>query len=87
MSPMSQRIFHYPDGNVVKEGDLVQTGNTPTAVVVTVIQPGTDDAEAFNCPSGGILIEESWGGTPSLTTMEPPDGIMWEDLVFIDRRK
>jgi hypothetical protein len=85
MNSATPKVFRYADGTVVMEGDRVKPPNVLTGVILSVIQPGSSDAEAYGCPDGGVLIEENWNGTPSLLLLEPPDGEQWEDLEFISR--
>ncbi|MBX3443200.1 MAG: hypothetical protein KF774_12410 [Planctomyces sp.] len=82
--------FHYYDGSPVRIGDRIYTGNVSNGkavegVVELIISPGSEDADAYSCPEGGILICEQWGDNQSLLLMTPPDGIEWEDLVLIER--
>ena len=86
MNSAAPRAFQYADGSVVMEGDRVKPPNTPTGVILTIIQPGSAEAEDYGCPNGGVLIEEDWNGTPSLLLVEPPDGKHWEELEFISRK-
>lgn len=85
MDSEAPRIFHYADGTVVMDGDHVKPPNTSTGVILSVFQPGSIEAEDYDCPDGGVIIEENWNGTPGLLVIEPPDGKHWEDLVFISR--
>jgi hypothetical protein len=85
MNSATPRVFRYADGTVVMEGDRVKPPNTSKGVILTIIQPGSSDAEAYGCPDGGILIEENWNGTPGLLLLEPSDREEWEDTVFISR--
>jgi hypothetical protein len=79
--------FHYYTGERVLEGDIIKTGNGKLGAVEKVIVSGSADSVAFSCPEGGVLINEDWDGTPSFLLLTPPDGVYWEDLVFIRRQK
>lgn len=85
MNTESFRFFHYSNGDIVKVDDVVRTGNKCVGKVVKIIQPLSPDAEHFNCPEGGILIEEEWKDAPSLLLLIPPDGSQWEDLLLFER--
>lgn len=81
-------VFHYRDGTTVELGDKVRTGNGNLGEIVCIMQPGSDDALAYDCEEeGGILIRESWNGVDSHMVEQPPDGPSWEDLTFLERSK
>jgi hypothetical protein len=84
--------YRYCTGQIVLEGDRIRTGNRNKkgvpieGVIQLILQPGSEDAEAYQAPDGGVLIEENWNGIPSLLVIEPekvPCG--WEDVEFIER--
>ncbi len=77
--------FLYWSHEEVCIGDIVKTGTGKDGVVVMLIAADSGDAEAYQCPDGGVMIEEDWDGTPSLLLMTPPDGEYWEDLDFVQR--
>ena len=77
--------FQYYTGQIVLPGDRVFTCTEHAGIVVLVIQPRSEEAEWYQTPDGGILIEEDWNGTPSLLLMRPPDGRYWEELELIAR--
>ena len=78
-------IFRYRNGVLVLPGDEVLYASEPH-VVELVMMPGTQDAEAFQCPDGGILLSRNVDGRLASNYLEePPDGSMWEDLDFIRR--
>lgn len=51
-------------------------------IVEMIIQPATKLSECFHCPEGGVMLLFADGGR---LLMEPPDGMQWEDLVFVRR--
>lgn len=53
---IASRVF-YDTGEIIKEGAIIFLDNHH-GVVEAVLDPGTDDAIAFNCSqNGGILIK------------------------------
>lgn len=50
-------MYVYYDGQHVKRGDRVHTGNT-NGVIVKVLQPCDPESIAYNCSEGGLLIRE-----------------------------
>ena len=55
---MSEIIFIYCDGSLVKRGDLVSVANHGRATVELLLQPGTQDSIKWQCfDTGGILIK------------------------------
>ena len=74
----------YMSGIEVMEGDVVGVhhgrGVVDEGVVLKVILPNTPDAEEWQSPRGGVLIEG--GGLGSFVTATPEDD---EDLVFVRR--
>jgi hypothetical protein len=80
------RTFRYNTGDEVLEGDFVIGAGGRPGRVVMIIQPGTSDANDFDCPDGGVLFMEVWGdGQESHVLMTPPDGEYWEDIEFLRR--
>ncbi|MEW4490927.1 hypothetical protein AB1L42_22795 [Thalassoglobus sp. JC818] len=84
---MNPVVFFYADGNEVREGDIIRTGNVRRAVVLKVIQPNSQDAKSYSCEEGGVLIEEYWENGPGLVVETKPDGIYWEDYELISRQQ
>jgi hypothetical protein len=87
-------FFRYHSGEAVNEGDSVRTayGDKTSIIyrygcVEKVISPDSDDSTNWNCPQGGVLVVEDWDGTSNRVLWTPPDGIYWEDLEFIHRRR
>lgn len=76
--------FHYYTGEVVRVGDHVRTGGGHTGIVVEIVLPGTELAQMFHAPDGGVLIQKDWEGSAGLF-MAAPDGRNWEDLELIRR--
>lgn len=77
--------FVYRTGDEVRVGDRVSTGSKRRGTVVQIIQRGSPAALDYQCPQGGVLIQEEWGSVRSLLLQEPPDGENWEDLDLIGR--
>ncbi len=73
----------YMSGIEVMEGDVVavlHNRESDEGVVLKVILPDTPDAEEWQSPRGGVLIEG--GGLGLFVTATPEDD---EDLVFVRR--
>ncbi len=77
-------MLRYRTGEEVQCGDVVLTGNRKVGFVKLIIPPGGVDGYDWECPDGGILIEEDWDGSPSLLAI-PVDAGDWDDLVFKHR--
>ena len=76
--------FRYRTGEEVRVGDKVRTGNQKSGIVKVVIRPGSRDCTDFNCPQGGILIEEDWDGVASLLLLTPDVAYWEEELDFLE---
>ena len=73
----------YMSGIEVMEGDVVavlHNRESDDGVVLKVILPNTPDAEEWQSPNGGVLIEG--GGLGLFVQIQPEDA---EDLVFVRR--
>ncbi|MCC7291903.1 MAG: hypothetical protein IT449_07570 [Phycisphaerales bacterium] len=79
-------MFRYTSGEEVHVGDVVLTGNNNnTGIIEQVLEPGTDEAKAFACPCGGVLIAEDWNGQKGYLSIEIPKDSCWEDVSFVRR--
>ncbi len=75
--------YKYMSGIEVMEGDVVAVHHNREAVegvVLKVILPNTPDAEEWESPNGGVLIEG--GGLGLFVQIHPEDA---EDIVFVRR--
>lgn len=76
----------YRTGEIVQPGDHIRTPRGD-AVIVRVLQPGTQDAIDFSCPKGGLLWQQSHaqrGGGRGLEAIESLDPKDWE-IEFVSR--
>lgn len=79
-------MYHYYDGQEVREGDIVLPGMRDNkGTVVKVLAPGTPEAKNMSAPEGGILIEVMWEDGPELFLLPCPDGENWEDVELVQR--
>ena len=78
-------MYRYSTGEEVRVGDCVLTaGGIRKGVVEKVIAPGTPDSMDYHCfTTGGVLINEDWGGKSSLLLTSPT--FEGEDLIFVER--
>ena len=77
--------FHYFSGEIVQLGDRVRVAGR-LGHVAEILRPGSDNSLAHDSPEGGILTIASWDGIESPMVWQPPDGELWEDLEFIERK-
>ena len=80
------REFHYFDSNVIRLGDLVCGPRDRMGWVDEIVQPGSQESQAYGCPEGGVRFIFDWDGIQSAVMMLPPDGEFWEDIEFLRRK-
>lgn len=81
-------MLRYVSGEVVAIGDTVITGNGNQGIIEKLLYPGTEEAKAFACPEGGVLVQEDWNGDKGYLSIEiPPDRVdeEWADVKFVRR--
>lgn len=79
-------VFNYTTGEPVRAGDRVRTPEG-VAVIVHLIEPGTEDAVKYQCPEGGILyrqVYDEYEGNEGLVLEVSPNNLDW-DMVFLER--
>lgn len=79
------RNFYYFDTNMIRLGDTVRGPQGRIGKVDEIIQPGSLESRANDCPEGGVRFVFDWDGVPDAVLMPPPDGKYWEDIEFIAR--
>lgn len=74
-------MFTYVTGEVVQIGDIVRicAAADHTDVVAEIAPPGSEQAQAFWCPKGGVFLK------PSGVFIQPEEDRSWEDVAFIAR--
>lgn len=77
-----KREFRYTSGELVQIGDVVRLRVGGDLERVTqIIQPGSEEAEAFLCEeTGGVMFEPS-------AFLLWPDDCTWEDVEFVARQR
>ena len=77
-----QNEFRYISGHVVRIGDRVRTFSG-MGTVRFIIYPGTELAEAFKAPEGGVFVQHDGQG-PYAGHVFTPSGD-WEDFDLVER--
>ncbi|QQE10731.1 hypothetical protein JD969_14650 [Planctomycetota bacterium] len=78
---MNETVYYYEENQPVMPGDIIQYATSP-ACIEAILQPNSQEAIAFKCPNGGILISTDQFG---FIAIEQPDQTDWDEIQLIKR--